>query len=191
MVKERAVTAFENIKGADAKTENQEQVVIRAVQLGVFSDIMIQSFDGKTIVSMGKESCEWENHRQDGKKIVPFLHLDRAKKKTIGELIELPVPGFVHNGWSFSDCLLLHRLLVIGGQWEEVLLRTKLSSIPSHTVRLLTAALTGSCERLVEVSIPLRKDLSQFSSLLHCFLSGDSLASGSRVQLCLDSQSDP
>ena len=70
MVKERAVTAFENMKGAGAKTENLE-FAVRATQLRVFADIMIQSFDGKTIV--------------------PFFHLEKAKKKTIGELIEKEV----------------------------------------------------------------------------------------------------
>ena len=45
-------------------------------------------------------------------------------------------PEFKHNGQTFSNCLLLHRLLVTGGQEEEELLRTnqKLSSsILSHT----------------------------------------------------------
>ena len=45
-------------------------------------------------------------------------------------------PEFKHNGQTFSNCLLLHRLLVTGGQEEEELLRTnqKLSSSTlSHT----------------------------------------------------------
>ena len=39
-------------------------------------------------------------------------------------------PVFKHNGQTFSNCFLLHRLLVTGGQEGEELLRTnqKLSS---------------------------------------------------------------
>ena len=48
-------------------------------------------------------------------------------------------PEFKHNGQTFSNCLLLHRLVVTGGQeGEEELLRTnqKLSSsILSDTCR--------------------------------------------------------
>ena len=46
------------------------------------------------------------------------------------------MPKFKHDGQIFSNCLLLHRLLVTGGQEEEEeLLRTKqkLSLIISHT----------------------------------------------------------
>ena len=45
-------------------------------------------------------------------------------------------PEFKHNGQTFSNCLLLHRLVVTGGQEGEELLRTKQklsSSILSHT----------------------------------------------------------
>ena len=36
-------------------------------------------------------------------------------------ILELPVPEFKHKGRTFCNCLLLDRLLVIGGQWEEAL----------------------------------------------------------------------
>ena len=36
-------------------------------------------------------------------------------------ILELPVPEFRHKGRTFCNCLLLDRLLVIGGQWEEAL----------------------------------------------------------------------
>ena len=50
------------------------------------------------------------------------------------ELLSTVQPEFKHNGQTFTNCLLLHRLLVTGG--EEELLRTKQklsSSILSHT----------------------------------------------------------
>ena len=41
-------------------------------------------------------------------------------------VLELPVPDFKHDGETFSNCLLLHRLLVTGS--AEELPTTKLSS---------------------------------------------------------------
>ena len=66
-VKERAVTAFQYTKKLDAKTKNLKNAV-KAMQLKVFSEVLIQSYDGT--------------------KITPFFHLDKKKKKVISKLIE-------------------------------------------------------------------------------------------------------
>ena len=66
-VKERAVTAFQYTKKLDAKTKNLKNAV-KAMQLKVFSEVLIQSYDGT--------------------KITPFFHLDNKKKKVISKLIE-------------------------------------------------------------------------------------------------------
>ena len=58
------------------------------------------------------------------------------------------MPEFEHDGQTFSNCLLLHRLLVTGGQeGEEELLRTKQklsSSILSHTCQYKEGSATHS-----------------------------------------------
>ena len=70
-------------------------------------------------------------------------------------------PVFKHNGQTFSNCLLFHRLLVTGGQeGEGELLKTKQklsSSILSHTFWYKEDSKTTN-----KVSIP-------SSLLLHCF----------------------
>ena len=48
--------------------------------------------------------------------------------------LSLPQPEFQHDGYSFNDCLLLHRLLVTGHEEEVQRRRQELSpSLLSHT----------------------------------------------------------
>ena len=89
-------------------------------------------------------------------------------------------PKFKHNGQTFTNCLLLHRLLVTGG--EEELQRTKQklsSSILSHTCQYEEGSDTHT-----KVSII-------FFPPLHYPHPGDRLAPGCQVQLRLDSKSNP
>ena len=82
-VKERAVTAFQYTKKLDAKTKNLKNAV-KAMQLKVFSEVLIQSYDGT--------------------KITPFFHLDKKKKKVISKLIEDDVRDVqsFYNSHAFS-----------------------------------------------------------------------------------------
>ena len=117
-----------------------------------------------------------------------FVAIDKFSFLIAVHILELPVPEFKHNDQTFSNCLLLHRLLVTGGG-EEELLRTKqkLSSILSHTC-------TYTCEYtefLSEVSEITNKVGIPAFLLLYCSSPGDCLAPGCRLQLCLDSKSNP
>ena len=63
--------------------------------------------------------------------------IDKFASLILIHISELPMADFKHDGQTFHNCLLLHRLLVTGGQeGEEELLRTKQklsSSILSNT----------------------------------------------------------
>ena len=82
-VKERAVTAFQYTKKLDAKTKNLKNAV-KAMQLKVLSEVLIQSYDGT--------------------KIIPFFLLDKKKKKVISKLIEDDVRDVqsFYNSHEFS-----------------------------------------------------------------------------------------
>ena len=82
-VKERSVSAFQILKGLGSKTENLENA-IKATQLKVFSEVLIQSYDGA--------------------KITPFFLLEKKKQKIIGRLIEDDVNDLqsFYNSHSFS-----------------------------------------------------------------------------------------
>ena len=78
---------------------------------------------------------------------------------------ELPLsmvqPEFKHNGQTFSNSLLLHRLLVTGGQEEEEeLLRTK--------QKLSSSILSRTCQYKEYSSISEKVSISSFH-LLTCF----------------------
>ena len=80
-------------------------------------------------------------------------------------VLELPVPDFKQDDETFSNCLLLHRLLVTGG--EEELLRTKLSStILSRNCQYKDGS-SSSSDTTKKVSIP---SFCLLSCLLHCVL---------------------
>ena len=82
-VKERAVSAFQILKGLGSKTENLENA-IKATQLKVFSEVLVQSYDGA--------------------KLTPFFLLEKKKQKIIGRLIEDDVNDLqsFYNTHSFS-----------------------------------------------------------------------------------------